>query len=225
LSQTIQEDGLDVITGYDHSMGLIFVTIKKETATTENSTTISFAVKKGFWHGFHTFEKAISDTFLAIDNMGNIGSSMACFLNGEVWLMNGGSDDLNLFGDDVAFRAGCATNIQKESVKVFMNHVCRSNRRPNKSTQTIPYSDTNPNGMESYIPGGKYLYKEGVYYSDCNNNKNTFGVPTTIEQTLRGLVSGDKLRGHACDTVIEFTGNEKVILKSSSMGVIPSPKS
>jgi hypothetical protein len=225
LSQTIQEDGLDVITGYDHSMGLIFVTIKKETATTENSTTISFAVKKGFWHGFHTFEKAISDTFLAIDNMGNIGSSMACFLNGEVWLMNGGSDDLNLFGDDVAFKAGCATNIQKESVKVFMNHVCRSNRRPNKSTQTIPYSDTNPNGMESYIPGGKYLYKEGVYYSDCNNNKNTFGVPTTIEQTLRGLVSGDKLRGHACDTVIEFTGNEKVILKSSSMGVIPSPKS
>jgi hypothetical protein len=225
LSQLIQENGYDVITGYDHSMGLVFVTIKSETATEEHSTTISFATKKGFWHGFHTFEKAVGDNFQAIDNIGNMGSSMVCFLNGEAWLMNSGTDYLNLFGDDVSFKVGAATNIEKKSVKEFMNHVCRSNRRLYKSTQTIPPSDTNPNGMESYIPGSKYSYKEGVYYSDCNNNKNTFGVPTTIEQVLRGLVSGDKLRGHACDTIVEFTGNEKVILKSLSMGVIPSPKS
>jgi hypothetical protein len=106
-----------------------------------------------------------------------------------------------------------------------MNHVVRANRRLKKSTQSIPNTETNTPGMESYIPGAKYIYKEGVYYSDTNKNLNTFGVPQNIQQELNGLVQGESLRGHVCDTIVEFDGQEQVILKSIGMGVIPSEKS
>lgn len=225
LSESIAEQNMDVVSGYDPAMGLIYVTARHNNGTGEKTLTISYSEAKNLWNGFHTFSKNINGFTIPIDIMGNIGAEMACFLNGEVWAMNKGFGYLNLFGDAVLFKAGAVTNMSKSKIKMFMNHVVRANRRLKKSTQSIPNTDTNTPGMESYIPGAKYIYKEGVYYSDTNKNLNTFGVPQNIQQELNGLVQGESLRGHVCDTIVEFDGQEQVILKSIGMGVIPSEKS
>jgi hypothetical protein len=225
LSENIAAENMDVITGYDSAMGLIYVTARDNNGNGDKTITISYSEAKNYWNGFHTFSKSIEGVTIPIDIMGNIGSEMACFLNGEVWAMNKGTDFLNLFGSSVLFKAGAATNMSKSKIKMFMNHIVRANRRLNKSTQSIPDTDTNTPGMASYIPGAKYIYKEGVYYSDTNKNINTFGVPQNLQQELNGLVQGQSLRGHVCDTIVEFDGNEQVILKSIGMGVIPSEKS
>ena len=222
VSDQISENGLQVIAGMDPSMNLIYWTIKSET---EHLYTISYADEKRLWHGFHSFLRREEFFDVPVDFMGNIGAVMICFLDGEVWQMNDGSNYLNLFGQDVPFRAGCAVNIEPKKIKLFRYHSVRSNRRPNKASQFIVSSETNLNGMESYVPGAKFIYKEGIFHSSLNRNINSFGVPSTLQDTLRALISGIELRGHVCNVIIEFTGNEPVHLKSLVTGVIPSEKS
>jgi len=109
-------------------------------------------------------------------------------------------------------KAGAVTNAAPNKVKVFKAHVVRANRIPLASEQDIPESEINPLGQASKIYGPQYKYREGVYYADTAMNYLRFGTPINETAKKYGLVNGDQLRGHACNTVVSFDGNALVIL-------------
>jgi len=211
----------NVITGWDQENKILYALI---VVNSQFHDCISFCPDKQYWHGFHSHYK-ISGS-VPIDIYGDCQSGLLAFYKGEPWLLNSGVGSfLKILGEDKPFQAAAVTNAGKEKVKVFNSHAVRSNRKFVITTQELPESEINPLGQKSEIPAGKYKYREGVYYSDTNRNYLRFGEPVNNAAKLYGLINGDQIRGHACETKITFEGNEIVILYSMAMTLILSEKS
>jgi hypothetical protein len=208
----------EVITGWDQENKLLYVLITKNE---EFYDAIAWCPDKGYWHGFYDHCFGINP----IDNYGDCVGLGVAFYQGNIWIMNSGDDFLNFLGQAKTMKAGVVTNVEPKKVKVFDAHSLRSNRVPLISFQSIPPSEVNPNGQESEIKGAQYRMKEGVYHAATNKNYLRFGTPLNDAQKRNGLINGDDLRGHACNTITEFNGNEIVILYSSSMEVVGSERS
>jgi hypothetical protein len=211
-------ENCEVVTGWDQENKLLYALIVKDG---EFYDAIAWCPDKGFWHGFFDHCFGINP----IDNYGDCVGIGVAFYQGNIWIMNDGPTYLNFLGQAKTMKAGAVTNPEPKKVKTFDAHSLRSNRSPLISLQSVPASEINPNGQESEIKGAQYKMREGVYYASTNRNYLRFGAPANETEKRYGLINGDEIRGHACNTLTEFNGDEIVILYSSSMEVIGSERS
>lgn len=227
-SDIILENDMDVIMGYDDSKKLLYITARETGEPTDLSFTLSYREGEA-WKSFHDHNTVSGEVITPIDLYAWCGSNMFMFINGVPWKSNAlddsGEDYLKLFGQDRFLKIGYMSVADPIKTKVFQTHTVHSNRRIDHSYESIPASETTLLGMASEIPGGKYVFKEGVWYVDMNRDYNTNGAPVDNAAKLNMLVNGQPMRGYEMDVLMQWIGNTIVTINSSSVGVQVSEKS
>lgn len=217
IADLISSGGGEVLTGWDQENKLLYALASVEG---DFHSCIAWAPDKGLWDSLHDHDFELTP----IDGYGDCLSGAVAFFNGQPWLLNAGPDYLSILGVDKDFSAATSANATPKKVKVFMASSIRANR-PARSEQYIPASEINPNGQRSEISKTQYKYREGVYYSETNRNYLRFGQPSTEQEKRFGIINGDQLRGHACETKVIFDGNEIVLLYSITTEMVGSEQS
>ena len=75
---------------------------------------------------------------------------------------------------------------------------------------TIPANSRYKLGMQSRLKAGKFINKEGIYYSEFLKDLNSPGFATEIE----ALIDGRDLRGKVLEVVLESDNTEHTVLFS-----------
>ena len=149
------------------------------------------------------------------------GTAFVSFLNGHLWLHNDNATRCSYYGVKYPEKITFICNIEPETIKRFMAMAYNSNKRWQIERVYIPPSENYPQGMLSEIKDGKFVSKEGFYYSEFNKDINTPGFANTLE----ALINGRDLRGQTVEITMSNVHDDEVVLFSSYIDLLPSPKS
>jgi hypothetical protein len=121
--------------------------------------------------------------------LGSIGVLPAQFNGGRLWLQKSGSRN-KFFGENYPSKIAVVLNAPPHAVKVpeaisiesdeVPTHVYIQNLRPYQQQTDIDYSE--------------FVEREGIYYAPVLRDRLT-GDPTTDEDYLNNLITGDRIRG------------------------------
>jgi hypothetical protein len=157
---------------------------------------------------------------IPVDCYGTFGDTLVSFMNGELWLENDNPLFNNFFGDQKEMIIDVVSNADFEKIKVFQEIGLSTNNNvynpanPDNSWScpiiTIPDTEINPNGQQSWIDASRFRQKEESIYAD---------IPRNIKSKMAGtdlykLVNGDVLRGQAMVVRLRNKNNSKVLLYS-----------
>ena len=146
---------------------------------------------------------------------------LVTFINGEIYVHNSNAVHNNFYGTQYTSKINTVSNESAKNIKVFRAMSYESNFPWSAPLITIPANSQYKLGMRSRLKAGKFISKEGVYYSEFLKDLNSPGFATEIE----ALIDGRDLRGKVLEIVLESDNTEHTVLFSLNVKSTPSEMS
>jgi hypothetical protein len=154
-----------------------------------------------------------------VDHIGGGGDKLIGYLSEDVYLH--GDTSVNrcfLYDTQRTSKIDVVSNESPNVMKTFESIAVHSNKKWDIDTITIPSNETYPSGMQSKIPSGRFVRREGVYYAEYL--RNMFSNSSTAN-TL-DLLRGDPLRGYVIEHRLENEDTDEANLFKVDVNSSPS---
>jgi hypothetical protein len=145
----------------------------------------------------------------AVDWVASLSQGFCTFMGGDIWEHNDpNAPKATLFGERKDVKVGIVANQNAEVIKLLDSIGIYSDGEWEVSSVTIPKTLNYPNGMESRIPKGRFLKRDGVWQSEfLRNMKTSSGAISVIE-----AIKGEPLKGYSAYIELKNTDTQEVKL-------------
>ncbi len=212
----LDADEVWVVSGYDSVndevlFSFVFNTTDKEAHTYVFSEMPVFGEDSNRWKFYYTLDDGYGT---GVDLFANLGSTFIAFMDGEIWLMNQGTDRLNLFGVEREMSLELVVNKEPFINKKFRNLAVISN--DNWSAQdyediVIPSVDLSGiDGVSRLVAESFNLDRDGKRWATFKRN----AVTSSLTPNQKDLITGKDLQGHLMFLRLRNSNSSPVYLKS-----------
>ena len=144
------------------------------------------------------------------ERVASTSMKLITFNDGKLYVHNSNPIHNNFYGTQYTSKINTVSNENAKNIKVFRAMSYESNLPWSAPLITIPANSQYKLGMQSRLKAGKFINKEGVYYSEFLKDLNSPGFATEIE----ALIDGRDLRGKVLEMVLESDNTEHTVLFS-----------
>ena len=135
---------------------------------------------------------------------------MITFNGGKLYLHNNNDVHNNFYGIQYTSKITSVSNENPKNIKSFRALSYESNLPWSAPLITIPSNSQYPSGMESRLKAGKFINKEGIYYTEFLKDMNSPGFVDKV----KALIDGRDLRGKVIEITFESENIEHTVLFS-----------
>ena len=143
------------------------------------------------------------------EKMENVGMKVVAFKDGQLWLQDSNSVRNNFFGVQYKSEVEPIANENPKNIKVFRAIAVESNKAWSCPKITIPINAKYLQGMETRIKKGRFVNKEGIFYSEIPKDLNSPGY-----SGVQALVNGRDMRGKVLNILFQNDDTDEVVFFS-----------
>jgi hypothetical protein len=211
---TSGRENIIVLTGFDHSKQLLYITFVDLYSST-NSETMAFHEPTNRWISFYDF---IPDMYASIENLQFLTIKSGYLYKHE----DSTATRSNFYGTTYDSLVHATCNIYPSEIKAFNSIKEDANAiwdMPDNDSMVVDEEDiefVNPvdftrhkSGMQSRLKTARFRYKNGNFHAAFLNDMTTTGTATQ-----KDLFTGRKLRGRYVTCKLENNDNAAVYLRS-----------
>ena len=155
------------------------------------------------------------------ERIASTSMKLITFNEGKLYVHNSNPIHNNFYGTQYTSKINTVSNESAKNIKVFRAMSYESNLPWSAPLITIPANSQYKLGMQSRLKAGKFINKEGVYYSEFLKDLNSPGFATSTD----ALIDGRDLRGKILEIVLESDNTEHTVLFSLNVKSTPSEMS
>jgi len=155
------------------------------------------------------------------ERVASTSMKLITFNDGKLYVHNSNPIHNNFYGTQYTSKIQTVSNENAKNIKVFRAMSYESNLPWSAPLITVPANSQYKLGMQSRLKAGKFINKEGIYYSEFLKDLNSPGFATATE----ALIDGRDLRGKVLEMVLESDNTEHTVLFSLNVKSTPSEMS
>ena len=143
------------------------------------------------------------------EKMENVGMTVVAFKDGELWVQDSNPLRNNFFGVQYNSQVQPIANDNPKNIKVFRAVSVESNKAWSCPSLTIPANAKYLQGMETRIKEGRFVNKEGIFYSEIPKDLNSPGYTG-----VQALINGRDMRGKILNILFQNDDTDEVVFFS-----------
>ena len=147
--------------------------------------------------------------YRAVDWLQSLSLGFVSFMGGDIYVHN--SENVprnNFFGEQKKSSVGIVANEKADIIKLLDSIGIHSDGEWSVKSVTIPKTLNYPNGMESKIPKGRFLKRDGVWQAAFLRNMKTSSGTVSLIEAIRG----ESLKGYSAYIELENDDTTEVKL-------------
>ena len=148
-----------------------------------------------------------SHSSINCDLMEFVGMRSVAFKDGQLWTQHTNQKRNNFFGVQYFSQVKPIINDNPSNVKVFRAISVESNEAWECPEITIPPNFRYKQGFKTRIKQGRFVNKEGVFYSEIPKDMLSPGFPTQLE----ALINGRDMRGKVLNILFQNNSEKEVV--------------